>query len=300
MDKETGLEDIPHDEIQRVMAQLDQAIYNHQQWYNALIRDLICRLESDENDTNTEAHKKCRFGQWFYNHAPEKLDNHPGFIAIGSSHQHMHDLAKRLLNISKAGSIISPLEFDNFANALERLRLEMFTLKNELETLLYNRDPLTMAITRISMLPILREQQALVIRQNQPCCIVMLDIDLFKQINDQYGHSAGDEVLATLAHTISKNLRPYDKIFRYGGEEFLLCIPQTDLDHGYEIIEHLRQTVATMIINVKQHINITFSAGITLLDPNCPVEQTIDRADKAMYAAKSAGRNCTKIWNSNL
>lgn len=141
---------------------MDQAIYNHQQWYNTLVRTLVCRLQSDETDINLEACKKCRFGQWYYNHTPEKLRDHPGFIAIGTAHQHMHELTAGILNISNAGNTISPLEFDNFANALERLRLEIFTLRNELETLLYNRDPLTMTITRISMMPILREQQALV------------------------------------------------------------------------------------------------------------------------------------------
>lgn len=293
------VENISHDELQSITAQLDQAIYNHQQWHNSLIRTLVCRLQSDENDIKMEAHTKCRFGQWYYNHAPKKLHDYPGFIAIGTAHQYMHELAARLLNASNAGNAISTLEFDNFANALERLRLEIFTLKNELENLLYNRDPLTMTVTRISMLPILREQQALVSRQGQPCCIAMLDIDFFKKINDKYGHSAGDTVLATLAHTISTNLRSYDKIFRYGGEEFLLCIPQTDLMKGHQMIERLRQTISTMTINLQEPVNITISAGLTLLDPNCPVEQTIDRADKAMYTAKAAGRNCTKIWNND-
>lgn len=128
----------------------------------------------------------------------------------------------------------------------------------------------------------------------------MLDIDFFKKVNDHYGHSAGDIVLATLAHNISKNLRPYDKIFRYGGEEFLLCIPQTDLIQGHEMIERLRKIIPETSINLdsKQVINITISVGLTLLDPSCPVEQTIDRADKAMYIAKSSGRNCTQVWNN--
>lgn len=295
------LEDISHDELQRVMVQLDQAIHNHQQWHNNLIRTLVCRLQTDENDINFEAHKNCRFGQWYYTHAPQKLGDHPGFIAIGTAHQHMHELAASILTISNAGNTISPLEFDNFANALERLQLEIFTLKNELEMLLYNRDPLTMAITRISMLPILREQQAIVTRQGQPCCIAMLDIDFFKKVNDRYGHSAGDKVLATLAHSISKNLRPYDKLFRYGGEEFLLCMPQIDLNQGYDMVERLRKIIAEMSINLDsaQVINITISAGLTLLDPHYSVEQMIDRADKAMYTAKSAGRNCTQIWNDD-
>ena len=296
------IKDITHDELQQVLAQLTQAIDNHQQWYNSLMRTLICRLQSDENDINPEAHKKCRFGQWYLNHAPVKLCDHPAFLAIGAAHQHMHELTRNLLIKASTGEAIAQLEYDNFANALERLRLEIFTLKNELETLLYDRDPLTMAISRVNMLTVLREQQALVMRQNQPCCIAMLDLDHFKNVNDHYGHPVGDKVLASLANHIINHLRPYDKIFRYGGEEFLLYIPQTELKQGYEIIERIRQEIAKTAIEIghKEPIYITISLGLTLLDPNCSVEQSIDRADKAMYVAKSSGRNCTKIWDAKM
>jgi diguanylate cyclase (GGDEF)-like protein len=293
------LENIPHDELQKVLNNLDQAIYNHQQWHNSLVRTLVCRLDGDENDITSEAHKRCRFGQWYYNHAPNELLNYPGFTAIGIAHQNMHDSAAVLLNRLNLAESISTHDYDNFANALEKLRLEIFTLKNELESLLYEHDVLTMAITRTNMLTILREQQALVIRQNQPCCVAMLDIDLFKQINDHHGHLIGDKVLTALAQHIRKHLRPYDKLFRYGGEEFLLCIPQTDLKEGYEMMERIRLEVAAMNLDfgLEKPLNITISAGLTLLGTTFPVEQTIEHADEAMYAAKSAGRNCTKIWN---
>lgn len=84
-------------------------------------------------------------------------------------------------------------EYDSFANLLERMRLEVFTLKRELEELLYKGDPLTGAIGRIDMLPILREQQDLAKRQNVSCCIAMMDFDHFKNVNEHYGHIVGIE-----------------------------------------------------------------------------------------------------------
>lgn len=213
----------------------------------------------------------------------------------------MHQAAGNLLVSVKNGQAISPQAYDKFSNALERLQLEIFTLRREIEGLLYNRDPLTSTISRIDMLPLLREQQELIKRGViQSCCLVMMDLDLFKNINDTYGHLNGDKVLVAAAHYIMQNLRPYDKIFRYGGEEFLICFQQTGLKQGHEMVERLREGLAKTAIDIgtEKPIYITASFGLTLLDPNSAVEQSIDQADKAVYAAKSAGRNRTHMWEA--
>lgn len=291
------LYNVPHDEIQRIVSELDQALYNHQQWHKELLRILICKLACDKHDLNSDAHKECRFGQWYYDQAHNALRDHPGFIAIGEQHQRVHQTAIGLLNASNIG--IRPAEYDSFANTLERMRLEIDALKRELEELLYKRDPLTGAISRIDMLPILREQQELAKRQKIPCCLVMMDLDLFKNVNDHYGHSIGDRVLAASARFVIESVRPYDKVFRYGGEEFLIFVQQIELKSAYENIEKIRQGLAQMPIQIEQEepIHITASFGLTELDTHSPIEQSIDHADKAMYAAKSAGRNCIKIWD---
>ncbi len=292
-----SLYNIAHDEIQKIIRELDQALYNHQQWYKELVRTLICKLSGDKHDMNSEAHKECRFGQWYYDQAHPALRDHPGFIAIGEQHQRMHQAAARLLSASEIG--IPPAEYDSFANVLERMRLEIDALKRELEELLYKRDPLTGAISRIDMLPILREQQELSKRQGISCCLTMMDLDLFKHVNDQYGHATGDQVLAASARYVIEHLRPYDKVFRYGGEEFLIFIQQIELQAAYEVIEKIRQGLADTPIHIGQAepIHITASFGLTKLDTHSPIEQSIDYADKAMYEAKSSGRNCTKIWD---
>lgn len=286
--------------LQSILAQLDQALYNHQQWHNALLRTLICRLEGDKHDMSAEAFKDCRFGQWYYGAKNEiqPIATHPGFIAIGESHKHMHQLATRILDINSSTSKISTLDYDQFANALEQMRLEIFALKNELKQLLYNRDPLTGAINRINILQTLREQQEIVKRQKQPCCLAMIDLDLFKKINDQYGHLVGDKVLARVAQYFIENLRESDKVFRYGGEEFLICMPFTDLNQGQYLMDTLRERLASdpILVNGSEAITVTISIGITLLDEYSPVEVSIEHADMAMYDAKSAGRNCSREW----
>ncbi|MBY0544622.1 MAG: diguanylate cyclase [Gammaproteobacteria bacterium] len=295
-----SLLNLAHEELHGLVAQLEQSLYNHQQWHNALIRTLICRLPADQHDINAKAHRSCRFGQWYYQLAPNSLQTHPGFIALGKEHQHMHKLAAKLLVMNET-STISPHDYDNFANVLERMRLETFTLKRELEDLLYNSDPLTRTINRVNMLPILREQHTLVTRNAQTCCIVMMDLDHFKKFNDDYGHLVGDKVLAAFAQYIIEHLRPYDKVFRYGGEEFLICMQHTELSNAFDIVERLRTGLEKNQIKQEngKTLSITASFGLTQLDPTVPVEQSIDRADKAMYLAKNEGRNRTIIWQQN-
>ena len=297
-----ALNEFAHGELQNIIEQLRESLYNHQQWYNALIRTLVCKLPCDKHDTNPEAHTECRFGQWYYSKAPEKLRHHPGFIALGDAHTHMHHLARLLLIAAYAESTVAVVDYDNFANALERLRLEIFALERELEDSLFNHDSLTGAITRFGILPTLREQQELVKRRAQRCVIAMMDVDNFKAINDVHGHFAGDRVLADSVLYLIKHLRPYDKVFRYGGEEFLLCMPYTELTSGFDRVKEFNAGLAALKIDIgeKEPLNISVSFGVALLDPDVPVETSIDRADKAMYAAKAAGRNCARIWDPTM
>ncbi len=293
---------IEQNEMRDILTQLDQAIDNHVEWFNSITRTLVCRLPHDHRDVVDDAHRQCRLGQWYYGAAPEALRRHPGFIAFEAEHRNMHQLAASLLLTAASGSAVSSLDFDSFANALARLRLQLYTLKRELEDMLYNRDALTGANSRIGMLTKLREQHELVKRQVQACCIVMMDIDHFKVINDTYGHLAGDRALTVSVRYVMAHLRPYDKLFRYGGEEFLACMPSTNATTGHEVVERVREGLAVTPIDYdgKAVLQITMSFGIALLDPDVSVEQSIDRADKAMYAAKAAGRNCTRIWDPSM
>lgn len=297
-----ALKEVTSDELRAVIAQLKEALYSHQQWYGALIRTIVCKLPSSKHDINPEAHTDCRFGQWYYGSGPEKMHTHPGYIALGEEHQRMHHLARLMLITAEEGKPITTLDFDNFANALERLRLEIFALERELEDSLFNRDALTGAITRFGILPTLREQQELVKRHAQFCCIAMMDLDNFKSVNDRYGHPAGDKVLTASVQYLIRHLRPYDKVFRYGGEEFLLCLPYTELDTAHERVKGLNEGLAAVAIDIgeTEPIHVSASFGLTLLEPDIPVEKSIDRVDKALYAAKADGRNCVRIWNASM
>lgn len=294
-----SLTDMSHQELQTIIDHLDQALYNHKEWHRLLIRALVCQLEPNAHDLASEAHKECRFGQWYYNHQDGGIVEHPRFIAIGDEHIRLHKLAASLITASMTKSSVSTYDYDNFSNSLERLQLEIFSLKHELEELIYQRDPLTKATSRLYMLPILHEQVELLRRHvYQSSYIIMMDLDHFSDINNNYGHVAGDKVLAGITSFVIKNLRAYDKVFRYGGEEFLLLIQNIELKSAYDMVARLCKGMAELTIDIGEgkQVGVTGSFGLTPLDPQVTIEESIDRADKALYTAKASGRNRVVVW----
>jgi diguanylate cyclase (GGDEF)-like protein len=293
---------MPPEEMHTALTELEQAVYNHDQWAEALYGTLICRLEPDQRDISGDAHRMCRFGQWYYKRGVIELERHPGIAEIGLEHERMHQHAGTLLRSSMDGVPISIGDYERFVSAMKRLRLEITTLQRELEDALYNLDPLTGMPSRIGMLTKLREQHELVKRKVHACAVAMIDLDNFKTVNDKYGHAVGDKVLVGVARYIMAHLRPYDKVFRYGGEEFLICLPDTDLQAGRNIIERLREELGSLPheADSKGVFHVSISFGLTLLDPDLSVEQSIDRADKALYVAKASGRNRTIVWDASM
>jgi diguanylate cyclase len=297
-----AIPNLSDEQMRTALKALEQALYNHDQWAEALYGALICRLQPDQRDMSGEAHRLCRFGQWYYSSGMVELDRHPGFKEIGIEHERMHQYAAGLLRATADGTPISIHDYERFVTTLKRLRLEFETLRHEIAEALYNLDPLTGTPNRVGMLTKLREERELVLRGVHGCAVVMMDLDLFKAVNDQYGHGVGDRVLVDFAHYVTAHLRPYDKVFRYGGEEFLICLPDADLDTGHEIVDRLREELASLPFQADggRQFHVTVSLGLTLLDPAIPVEQSIDRADKALYAAKAKGRNRVVTWNASL
>jgi diguanylate cyclase (GGDEF)-like protein len=128
-----------------------------------------------------------------------------------------------------------------------------------------------------------------------PCTVIMLDIDHFKEVNDQYGHIAGDRILCSVAQALLNTMRPADLIARYGGEEFALCLPDTSIKDSRLISERLRISIAnttTTFEEGKLLPAVTVSLGIAQMQPGQTLDSLISAADSALYRAKAQGRNC--------
>ncbi len=130
--------------------------------------------------------------------------------------------------------------------------------------------------------------------KNVPLCLIMLDVDHFKAYNDTYGHIAGDSVLQFTALQLRKHLRPHDSIARFGGEEFVVLLPNTTLPEAYEVAERLRECLADLkeLPNTQPSLPcITISLGVAVLSKQDVLASLLEKADKALYQAKQQGRN---------
>ena len=153
-------------------------------------------------------------------------------------------------------------------------------------------DDLTGSFNRRCIMGVLDEEIADAHRSQTPCSVALIDLDWFKRINDTYGHPTGDEVLRTFAITVFANIRPIDKFGRYGGEEFLLLLPDTPDEGAVRILDRLRAIIADLDWSAfSPGMQVTISAGVATLKPNETPDIILARADSALYAAKARGRN---------
>ncbi len=135
------------------------------------------------------------------------------------------------------------------------------------------------------------------IEKKQTLCLLLIDVDHFKAYNDNLGHSAGDQVLIAIANCLRNSIRPQDYASRYGGEEFLIILPNTVLDEGVQVAERIRQNIAAKtILQVEGKLlpGITISIGLAVNHQNSTLHALIDAADNQLYQAKQAGRNCVR------
>ena len=179
-----------------------------------------------------------------------------------------------------------------------RLKSQRIDLERALERIgeLATRDDLTGLTNRRHMTALMQSEQAHQRRGDSKMTIALLDIDLFKRINDTFGHPAGDAVLRAFAESSRKVLRATDVLARWGGEEFLLMLPGTAPEQSLHSVEPLRESLAQISFDaIQPGLKVTFSAGFSACDDECSIEACIERADQAMYRAKTQGRNCSVL-----
>ncbi len=157
-----------------------------------------------------------------------------------------------------------------------------------------NKDLLTMLPNRPAIAAALEREVSRCHRDNRTCGIILLDIDHFKKINDTHGHFAGDAVLRETAARLRCNMREYDQVGRYGGEEFLVVLPNCDLSQAATLADRMRHRLQAEVMKVDgAELRVSASFGVTVSDRSERSPDTFVRvADEALYRAKGSGRNC--------
>lgn len=181
-------------------------------------------------------------------------------------------------------------------NLIERLlSLLIYPLRN---ALLYrqaitqaHRDPLTQISNRAAFDKSMSKQLSSHKRHQVDFSLMIIDIDHFKKVNDTYGHITGDNVLKVIAEVISKTIRGSDQVFRYGGEEFVVILENTEQGGASSIAERVRKQIQQKVIDVSKNIQVTASIGFASSDRVNDPSDTLEYADKALYHAKDLGRN---------
>ncbi len=207
-------------------------------------------------------------------------DENDTFGVLGMFSERTNSLSAHQIELIKMFS--SKLSF-TFSRAMLHEKLAMLAVTDAL-TGLFNRGHFEEAISR--------EFKRLV-RHPRPLSLLLVDIDHFKKINDQYGHTAGDSVLKMVASTIKKVMRDTDVVARYGGEEFVAILADTDKPGAGNLAERLRKTIFLSPIDIgRKAVNVTVSIGVSSFPRDADSrEELVELADKALYSAKSGGRN---------
>ena len=227
-------------------------------------------------------------------------DTNPAYIILLTSRNETVDIVTGL-EMGANDYVVkpfSPVELQ----ARVQVGKRMLGLQNELnqaqQELAFqaSHDVLTGLLNRRAIMEGLDKELARTSRQHQPFCVAMCDIDFFKAINDNYGHLAGDIVLKEVSQLISAEMRQYDSVGRYGGEEFLLLLNASSED-AYSLLERIRLSIESTVFNYQDHaLKVSISSGLAdfqLLghEQENASQLLIDSADKALYKAKESGRN---------
>ena len=227
----------------------------------------------------------------------DKLESCAARISQADDISELSDVVAEILDETRVAQDIagrSHNELNTLRDQVEMANSEIGRLQQELDQAseLVRHDPLTGALNRKGLDDALEREISRARRRDTPLAVGLLDIDNFKQVNDTYGHRAGDDALRHLADVIRDNLRPQDSVARYGGEEFLIIFPDTETEDACATLTRLQRALTKRyFLADNKKLLITFSAGATVIGDGEEPKMAIERADRAMYMAKRAGKN---------
>jgi diguanylate cyclase len=227
----------------------------------------------------------------------EKIDQYSQKITLSQDIKELNkilDDVMRETRVAQAEALRSRDDMIRSREEMQEAEHRIHALESQLErmTELVREDPLTGSLNRRGLNEVLERELARADRHAGNLCLAMLDLDDFKRLNDNHGHIAGDGALVHLVTVVKETLRTLDVVGRFGGEEFVVILPDTTLDTASQAITRLQRELTKQIFMINnERLLITFSAGVASRKPSEDATSLIKRADDALYEAKKAGKN---------
>lgn len=293
----SGVKKISSHKALQYLQHLESDVQN----YNVWLRTLMCAVVEGPQQDSAEIcalNQGYDFGQWFYGEEGVSLRSLDAYAKIARCYNSIQEMAEQMRRQLCGGKRITGEEVSVFMDQANVFRKHVAALEMEVKEHLCAIDPLTGVYNRHVMMQRLEDEHQRALRNGHRCALVLMDLDHFKNINDLYGHNVGDRALRESAEIVADSLRDYDSMYRFGGEEFLICLPYLDAKRAKIAAERLRNRLRSQSIRVGKdlELQITASFGASLLDSTASLEDSISRADQALYVAKHGGRDRVEIW----
>ena len=281
-------------ELESLADSLEIAVITHHNWLSNVNKALVC------NDAAAlhlcpegESYKRCQFGRWYYRVTNTILLEDPLFQKLGALHKEMHIKAFELINKLTNAQTITLECYQRFIDVQSVFFGVLNSLAKDSTESLGNTDFLTGLPNRRAFQWTLDMESNRIKRSSKTSSIAIADIDYFKKVNDTYGHDAGDKVLAQVARIFLSSVREYDTVSRYGGEEFIFCLPEVNVIDASDVVERVRLGIEKEIfdIDADEVVHVTCSFGVSQFNCNISPAEAISFADESLYRAKESGRN---------
>ncbi len=285
-------------EIDETVRSLNQSTDAHFRWLVKILRFIDSRNVDLPEISSDEAHLHCEFGHWLNTRLLEEREDTNFLLDINKKHIRVHQACRNLISAieqqRQANDVFNLFEESllAFTEALTHYKVHLLQLRTSYD-----------ALTGLPLRRILDESFASMNKElgADGLYLLLLDIDHFKKVNDNYGHLNGDIVLRSLALNISNNIRRSESMYRYGGEEFIVVLHASNDQDAVAIAERLRRDIARLETIAGEHlIRVTFTGGLTRIHEGESLREVLERADIALYTGKKSGRNCSQLINRQL
>jgi diguanylate cyclase (GGDEF)-like protein len=284
-------EKLENDELQRFRNDFRRAMLMHRKGRLSLFFGLLFPLADPLFGEGMDIQEQLDFKHWLSEPLLEEVSRHRVYCDLVTKQKRVLRLVQGIVE-STAQNALTPEQMARLLRAMHDFDRVADRLDSGITTSLTDIDELTGLLNRAAMLRDLDRERAQARRTGNPFTVAMVDVDHFKKVNDEYGHSFGDVCLEVLAERFVESIRPRDQVYRYGGEEFLVLLPDTPLATARSVLERLRRRACERAISDgKNTVSLSVSVGAAEPVSNEEPSAVLDRADAALYRAKEAGRN---------